>query len=91
MHNMTVLDRILERFPDEEFIKMDGYDDCIIGVADRINFGPVLVYDVQKLLAKLEDSGMDSEEAVEYFEFNQRGSYVGEKGPIFFDSLEWYG
>jgi len=35
------------------------------------------------VLANLQASGMTYEEAVEYHEFNQAGSYVGERTPVF--------
>ena len=31
--------------------------------------------------------GMDMNDAIEYFDFNVRGSYVGEKTPIWCDDM----
>jgi len=67
---------------DEECLTADGFDDAVIG----ISFGacPVAVYSVQKCIDILmEDDEMTREDAIEYFEYNMAGSYLGEKTPIF--------
>lgn len=64
-------------------LKMDGYDDCIIGVFDRCGQEPLLCYDPEKVIAKLMDQGMDRDEAVEFFHFNQAGAWMGEGTPGF--------
>jgi hypothetical protein len=43
---------------------------------------PVAVYDYAKCIDILAES-MDYEEALEYFEYNVIGAYVGEQTPIF--------
>lgn len=40
------------------------------------------LYDASRIAAKLE-TDMSYEEAVEYFDFNIQGAYLGEKTPIF--------
>lgn len=74
-----MLERIVECFPEEEFLKADGFDNAIIGVDES---SMRLIYSVQKCLDTLVEGGMAEEEAEEYFEYNVRGSYVGEKTPI---------
>lgn len=60
----------------------EGFDKAIIGYTN--GNGPVLpVYDVEKCIIVLTDSGMNLEEATEYFEYNVLGSYMGENSPIF--------
>ncbi len=64
-------------------LKADGFDKAIIGMADDIaTSSQRLIYDVDKCIKILMDQGMSDEEAVEYFEFNVSGSYVGENTPI---------
>jgi len=75
-----MLNRIIEIYPDEDILKADGFDDAIIGV-DYQHTEPRLIYSVTKCLEILEKD-MDSEEAMEYFDYNVRGAYVGEKTPI---------
>lgn len=75
-----MLDSLIERFPEEEFLKADGFDDALIGVDE---FSMRLIYSVSKCIAVLtERDGMTEEEAWEYFEYNVRGAWVGEKTPI---------
>jgi hypothetical protein len=73
---------------DEDMLCMDGYDDCIAGVVERFGQEPIVCYDRNKVLNKLMDDGLTSEEAVEFFEYNQIGAWVGEKTPCFID-YEW--
>jgi hypothetical protein len=68
---------------EEEMLKMDGYDDCIMGIGVRCGSENILAYDVDKVLNKLMEQGMNYEEAYEYMEFNMIGAYVGERTPIF--------
>jgi hypothetical protein len=85
---MNKLDKIYEENPDSEFVKMDGFDDCIEGVVERFGQDPILCYNYDKVIEELVSQGMDYEEAVEYFEFNQIGAWVGEKTPCFIKKIE---
>lgn len=68
----------------EEALIIEGFDRAIIGVAERINLGPVAAYDVEKILEILvERDEMDYEEALEYFQYNIIGSWMGEHTPVF--------
>jgi len=73
---MTVLEQICEAFPDDTFIKADGYDEAIIGL-DASETPYRLVYDRDKaiLVTKAQmGEDCDEEDAWEYFEFNVEGS-----------------
>ena len=62
----------------------DGFDEAIIGIAERIDLGPVIAYDIEKMLEiMVERDGMTYEEAREYFDFNIIGAWMGEFTPIF--------
>mgnify|MGYP003123196400 FL=1 len=67
----------------EPLLKMDGFDDCIAGVVERIGQDPIICYDKNKVLDQMVRDGMTYEEAVEYFEYNQMGAWVGERTPCF--------
>jgi len=71
-----------------KMLKMDGYDDCIIGTVVRAGQEPILCYGKAKVLAKLVDEGMSDEEAEEFFEFNQLGAWMGEATPCFLISVD---
>ena len=65
-------------------LKADGLDEAIIGMADDIaTGGQRLIYDANKCIDILiKDHDMSEMEAIEYFEFNVSGSYVGDTTPI---------
>ncbi len=77
-------DRIEEIYADHEppLLFMDGFDDCIAGVAHRFN-DTFVVYDLVKVLDKLKADGMTEEEAIEYWSFNQLGGWHGDATPAF--------
>lgn len=67
-----------------EALLCDGFDEAIIGMAQRINLGPVVAYDVDKMLdIMVERDGMTYEEAMEYFDFNILGAWMGENTPVY--------
>jgi len=81
----NILEQILEMFPEETFLKADGFDDAIIGVDEK---SYRLIYSVTKTI-KILAKDMEYEEAVEYFEFNVNCAYMGEKTPIWcYDDFE---
>lgn len=81
-----MLEEILEYYPDETFLKADGFDDAVIGV--EIAEPMRLVYSVKKVIETLiTEDEMSLEDALEHFEYNIRGSYVGEQTPIWCDDM----
>lgn len=76
---MTRVEEIIEHYPDESFLKADGFDEAIIGVDES---SMRLVYSVSKCLEILQGQGMDETEALEYFSYNVSGAYMGDKTPI---------
>lgn len=77
-------ENILEQFPDEDFLFADGFDDAIIGI-DSVSRR--VIYSVFNCIEILMDE-MSEEEAIDYFEFNTLGVYVGEKTPVWcFDNF----
>jgi hypothetical protein len=73
-----MIDRILEQYEEEKFLKADGFDEAIIGVDEN---GMRLIYSVSKCIEILMRD-MSEEDAIEYFNFNVSCAYVGEKTPI---------
>jgi hypothetical protein len=74
-----MIQKILDAYPDDDILKADGFDDAIIGIETKTMR---LIYSVSKCIDVLTKQGMSEMDAVEYFEFNVSGSYVGEKTPI---------
>ncbi len=80
---MTKEEEIIEKYP--EVMLMDGFDDCIIGICLRFGQEPIVAYDLDKVFKTLMNDGMSYEEAVEYWEFNQIGAWIGKTTPCFIE------
>jgi hypothetical protein len=77
-----MLKKILEDYPEQDIIKFDGFDDCIIG-CDIDSENIRLIYSVSMMVKKLiEVDNMSELDAVEHFEFNIRGTKLGNNTPI---------
>ena len=74
----SIIDEILERYQDESFLKADGFDEAIIGVDEK---EMRLIYSVSKCIEIL-CIDMSEEDALEHFDYNVSGSYMGDKTPI---------
>lgn len=58
-----------------------NYEDCIIG---EDYYGTRAVYDAEKVIkALMIFDSMTYDEALEYFDYNIAGAYVGEETPIY--------
>ena len=68
----------------EGAVVLDGLDEVIIGVTEEFGNNPRILYSKDKILSILcERDGMDMEEAIEFYDYNILGLYVGEQNPIF--------
>lgn len=79
MRHLEILDIIREHNP--EAVIIDGFDEAITAYSQIPPFR--VVYDVEKCIAILVESGMTLDDAVQYFDYNVLGSYFGENNPIF--------
>lgn len=77
---------LLEKI-DPDLLYADGFDDCILGMTFREEV-PVVLYSSSRIIQRL-SKDMPEEEAVEYFEFNINGAYVGERTPIYVETLDY--
>lgn len=79
---MDVQQWIAENNP--EALLADGFEDAIIGMAERCSQPMLVVYDADKCIDILvERDGLSYEEAEEYFSFNVTGAWMGEGTPLF--------
>ena len=83
---MKKIEIIQEMYPDEELLVADGFDDAIVGYFDELK---KVVYSsnacVDILMA---NHGMEYDEAIEFFAFNVQGSFVGDKTPLFINTIQ---
>ena len=74
----------------EEMLFCDGFEEALIGVCEQFGRPPVATYDYDKCMGVLmEKDGMSWEEAIEFFEFNVSGAYMGESTPVFVKLIEY--
>ena len=72
----------------DDTVWYDEFDAAFVGFGWQFNVGPVVVYDQERVMEILVADGYgDSEDpemdALEHFNFNVIGGYVGERTPIF--------
>lgn len=87
---MKKIDILREAYPDEEFLQADGFDDALLGVVTDFNSEPRLAYSRKLCLDILMKQSMDYDEALEYFDYNVQGAYVGEKTPVWVDDTTFH-
>jgi hypothetical protein len=76
--------KISEEYP--ELLKADGFDEAILGVVQRMGI-QAICYDQDKVIEILMKD-MSYEDAIEYFEFNIAGAWVGEATPFFLQKMD---
>ncbi len=67
---------------DDTILYADGFEEAFIGYSWRFHDGPLATYDRDKCI-KILTRDMGFNDAIEFFEFNTLGSWVGEKTPVF--------
>ena len=70
---------------DEECLLADGFNDAVIGIVYGLE--PKAVYSVKKIVDILMED-MSYDDALEHFEYNIAGSYVGEKTPLYIYDIQ---
>lgn len=75
---MSILNRILSVYPDEGFVKVEGFDDALVGLSTDGR----LVYSLDKIIEKLKEK-MSEDEAINFFYFNIQSPNEGGKSPVF--------
>lgn len=73
-----MLQDIIDQYTDEQILIADGFDEAVIGIDER---EMRVVYLVSKCIEIL-TRDMSEEDAIEHFNYNVSGAYVGEKTPI---------
>ncbi len=72
-----------------EALLCDGFDEAIIGMAERPNLGPVVAYSVEKIIEiMISRDGMSYEDALEYYNYNIQCAWLGEFTPIYISNYE---
>jgi hypothetical protein len=78
------LEEIFETYPEDEFLKVDGFDSSVIGVEPSTMR---LVYDRELMVKSLmKEENMTVIDAIEYLEFNVFSAHMGDKTPIYIET-----
>ncbi len=78
---MSKIESLKAEFPDDELIIADGFDDAILGY--DVDNGRI-VYSISLCIEILIDNeGMNEEDALDHFYYNVKGSYIGERTPLY--------
>lgn len=82
---MKKYDHIIDELVDvnDEIMLADGLEEALIGYVSGCGRETVALYDEDLVIDILMRDGMDYDEAVEFYEFNILGAYVGEYTPMF--------
>jgi len=86
-----IRDSIVDEYPDIDLLFMDppDYDQAIIGVSEGFGAKYTVAYDFDKVIElNMKLSEMTYEEAIEWFEYNQVGAYVGDHTPVYIHVTE---
>ena len=80
---MSIRETIAEDYPDLLVLEPNYFDKAIIGMVQRIGLDAIC-YDRDKVIEILmEEEGMSFDDAIEHFEYNIIGSWVGDSTPLF--------
>ena len=73
---MDSLTKILENFPEDGFVKVDGFDAAIVGISNK----GCLVYSISKIIEILMSrNNWTYKEAVDYFFYNIEDTHSDKK------------
>jgi len=69
-------------------LKANGLDDAIVGEVSSFGRDATILYSVKKIIDILvERDGMSPDEALEFYDFNIAGAYLGDGMPTFLNDL----
>tara|TARA_R100000306_G_C4357593_1_gene133595 strand:- start:84 stop:356 length:273 start_codon:yes stop_codon:yes gene_type:complete len=68
----------------DEVLLADGFEDAFVGMTEIFNRPPLATYDRDKCIEILmERDGMSHDDAIDFFNYNVTGAWVGESTPAF--------
>jgi len=67
---------------DETVLLADGLESAFLGIGRQFSHA-VAIYSYKKTIKNLMRQGMNREEAIEYFDYNIAGAFVGDQTPVF--------
>jgi len=87
-HNQELRNELVNIGGDERLLFMEGLDDAIVGLCEVHGQPPRVAYSVDAILEILKTrDGMSEEDAMDWYDFNIAGSYVGPYTPALILSM----
>lgn len=78
-----ITDRYGEPEGEDGILLADGFESAFVGVGQCFSKQPQAIYDRDKCIRALVDGGASIEDAIEHFEYNVQGAWVGPSTPVF--------
>jgi len=80
-------DEIAENYPELVVLEPEYFDAAILGVVNRINTVAVCYSESKIIEILMNEDKMDYDEAIEYYQYNILGNWVGEHTPVYLEAL----
>lgn len=81
---MDILTKILEHYPEEGYVRVEGFDDAIIGLASK----GCLAYSINSIIEILMSrNNWKYSDAFDYFYYEIEDKHQGDKSPIFINLI----
>jgi hypothetical protein len=68
---------------EEGLLLADGLDAAFVGIVERFGQPPIACYDYDLVIQIFTEEGMTEEDALEHFQYNVIGGWVGDLTPCF--------
>ncbi len=81
-----IVERLSENEP--EALTPDGFEDCVVGIVETFH-GDVALLSKDMVIAKMiKRDRMSYEDALEFFDFNIKGAYMGDHQPVYLSGIK---
>ena len=78
---------IAENYPDALLLDPEYFDDAIVGIIHDFNRTAVCYSELKIIELLMSEDKMDYDEAVEYYQYNILGAWMGEWSPMYLETL----
>ena len=80
-------DEIAESYPDVLLLDPEYFDDAIVGIIHDFNRTAVCYSESKIIELLMSEDKMDYDEAVEYYQYNILGAWMGDWSPMYLETL----
>ena len=78
---------IAESYPDALLLDPEYFDDAIVGIIHDFNRTAVCYSESKIIDLLMSEDNMDYDDAIEYYQFNILGAWMGEWSPMYLEKL----